>query len=242
VQGFNCKAGLKRENGGCGTIDFVLRKQLQSLLLAVLLSALPLATSAQNKAQLPYSIVSSYQGLFNSLKHLNLIIPSMMISSVNPEVTPQAIEFKIKTSSGWQEFSPDENGVILFPDQPEWAELVFISNQPKGTLQLVIGFSARPLDSTSISYQELMGLVPQFDEALTTLATMQGQPQRKVKGLTIQLPEGSGGAVHVLSQKGKKTLKSNSIGVVVIKLNDNLWQENPPVEFDELPIGIVPLQ
>jgi hypothetical protein len=220
----------------------VSRKQLQSVLLAVLLSALPLATSAQDKAQLPYSTVSSYLGLFNSLEHLKLIIPSMMIGSVNPEVAPQAIEFKIKTSNGWQDFSPDENGVIIFPEQPEWAELIFISNQPKGTLQLVIGFSARPLDSTNITYQELMGLVPQFDEALTALASMQGQPQRKVKGLTIQLSEGSGGAIRVLSQKGKKTLKSNSTGVVIIKYNDTLWQENPPVELDELPIGIIPLQ
>jgi hypothetical protein len=220
----------------------VSRKQLQSVLLAVLLSALPLATSAQDKAQLPYSTVSSYLGLFNSLEHLKLIIPSMMIGSVNPEVAPQAIEFKIKTSNGWQDFSPDENGVIIFPEQPEWAELIFISNQPKGTLQLVIGFSARPLDSTNITYQELMGLVPQFDEALTALASMQGQPQRKVKGLTIQLSEGSGGAIHVLSQKGKKTLNSNSTGVVIIKYNDTLWQENPPVELDELPIGIIPLQ
>ncbi len=191
---------------------------------------------------MPYSTVSSYLGLFNSLEHLKLIIPSMMIGSVNPEVAPQAIEFKIKTSNGWQDFSPDENGVIIFPEQPEWAELIFISNQPKGTLQLVIGFSARPLDSTNITYQELMGLVPQFDEALTALASMQGQPQRKVKGLTIQLSEGSGGAIRVLSQKGKKTLKSNSTGVVIIKYNDTLWQENPPVELDELPIGIIPLQ
>jgi len=37
-------------------------------------------------------------------------------------------------------------------------------------------------------------------------------------------------------------LKSYSTGVVVMKYSDALWQENPPVEFDELPIGIVPLE
>jgi hypothetical protein len=219
----------------------VLRKPLQYLLLTVLLSALPLATNAQNKAQLPYSMVSGYLELFKSLEHLNLITPSMMISSINPEVTPPAIEFKINSSTGWQTFSPDENGVIKFPDQPDWANLVFLSNQPKGTLQLVIAYSAKRLSSTTMSYQELMSLVPQFDEALAALASLQGQPPPKIKGLTIQLPEGSKAAVRVLSKKGKKTLKSNSAGVVIIKYNDALWQENPPVEFDELPIGIVPL-
>lgn len=109
-------------------------------------------------------------------------------------------------------------------------------------MQLVIGFSARPLSSTSMPYQGFMGLVPQFDEALSALAEMQGQPPQKIKGLTIQLPEGSGAAVHVLSKKGRKTLKSSSIGVVIIRYDDALWQENPPVEFDEIPIGIIPLR
>ena len=218
------------------------RKQLQFFLLSVLLTALPLAAHAQDKARLPYSVVSDYLQLFNSLEHLNLIVPSMMISSTNPEVTPQAIELKIRTSSGWQSFSPDENDVIEFPKQPDWANLNLVSNQPKGTLQLMIGFSARPLESTNLSYQELMALVPQFDEALTALAGVQGQQTTKVKGLTIQLSEGSSAAVHVLAQKGKQTLKPYSTGVVIIRYSDALWQENPAVEFDELPLGIVPLR
>ena len=208
----------------------------------MLLTALPLAANAQEKAQLPYSVVSSYLELFKSLEPLDMIIPSMMISSTNRELTPQAIEFKIKVTDGWQTFSPGENGVIEFPDQPKWAGLILLSNQPKGTLQLVIGFSARPLTRTSLSYQELMGLVLQFDEAMAALANMRGQPPPKIKGLTIQLSEGSNAAVHVHSQKRKQTLKSLSSGVVVIKYDDALWQENPPVEFDELPIGIIPLQ
>ena len=217
-------------------------RKLSFVLLATLLTAFPLVTSAQDKAQLPYSTVSSFLELFKSLEHLDLISPSMLISSTNPEVTPQAIEFKINTPDGWQTFSPDENGVIQFPEQPAWAGLNLLSNQPKGTLQLVIGFSAKRLTSTSISYQGLMSLVPQFEQAMAALASMQGQPPPKIKGLTIQLSEGSGAAVHILAQKGKQTLKSLSSGVVIIKYSDALWQENPPVEFDEVPIGISPLR
>jgi hypothetical protein len=220
----------------------VFRKPFQILLIAVLLTGLPLEAHAQDKAKLPYAMVSSYLELFKSLAHLDLIVPSMMISSTNPEVSPQAIEFKISTSTGWQTFNPNENGVIEFPDQPDWADLTLLSNQPKGTLQLVIGFSARPLPSASMSYQELMSLVPQFDEALAALASLQGQQPSKIKGLTIQLPEDSGASVSVLSQKGKQTIKSYSNGVVVIKYDEALWQENPPVEFDQLPMGILPLR
>ena len=191
---------------------------------------------------MPYALVSSYLELFKSLEHLELIFPSMMITSTNPEVAPQTIELKIKVASGWQTFHPDEYGVIEFPDQPDWENLTFLTNQPKGTLQLVIGYSARPLISTHIPYQELMSLVPQFQEALAGLASMRDQPPPKIKGLTIQLSEGSDAAIHVLAKKGKQTLKPYSTGVVVMKYSDALWQENPSVEFDELPIGIVPLE
>ena len=217
-------------------------KLIPCVLLTVLLTALPLAANAQDKAQLPYSVVNSYLELFKSLEHLDLIVPSMMVSSTNPTIAPQAVEFKIHVSDGWQTFSPDENHVIVFSEQPDWSELILISNQPRKTLQLVIGFSAKRLASTSITYQELMSFVSQFNEALATLASMQGQPASEVKGLTIQLTEGSGSAIRIQAQKGTQTLKSAAAGVVIIKYDDALWQENPPVEFDEIPIGIIPLR
>ena len=217
------------------------RKQLKCISLAVMLSLLPFIAHAQDKAQLPYSIVRSYLELFKSLEHLNLVDPTMIVGSTNPAVPPQAIEFKIKTSGDWETFRPEENGVIQFPDQPDWDNLTLISNQPRGTLELVIGFAAKQMSSTTMSYQDLMGLVPQFNESLAALANMQGEPPPDIKGLTIQLSEGSGAALHVLSKKGKKTLKSTSNGVVIIRYNEALWQENPPIEFDEVPVGIVPL-
>lgn len=197
---------------------------------------------AQAKAQMPYSMVSGYQELFNSLGHLDRIDPSIMILSTDPEVAPQNISFKIKVGDGWETFSPNESGVIEFPEQPDWNNLNLISDQPKGTLQLIIGFNAKPLTGTGTTYQELMALVPQFEEALTALAQMQGQPAPKIKGLTIQMPEGSGAAINILSKKRKTSLRSTQAGLIIMKYNQALWEENPPVEFDQVPVGIVPLQ
>ena len=187
-------------------------------------------------------MVSSYQELFKSLQHLDLISPSIIILSTDPQVAPADILFKIKLADDWQNFSPDENGVIEFPDQPDWQNLNLISNQPKGTLQLVIGFKARQLSSTTTTYQQLMGLVPQFKEAMAALATMQGQPAPELKGLTIQLPEEPGGTVSILSKKRETTLKASSAGMVIMKYKQALWDENPAVEFSKVPVGIIPLQ
>lgn len=187
-------------------------------------------------------MVSSYQELFKSLQHLDLISPSIIILSTDPQVAPTDILFKIKLADDWQNFSPDENGVIEFPDQPDWQDLNLLSNQPKGTLQLVIGFKARALSSTTTTYQQLMGLVPQFKEAMAALATMQGQPAPELKGLTIQLPEEPGGTVSILSKKRETTLKASSAGMVIMKYKQALWDENPAVEFSKIPVGIIPLQ
>ena len=211
-------------------------------ILALALVAPPFLSYAQDEAKLPYSVIMEYQALFESLEHLERILPSMIVASTDPKIPPQTIEFKIIESGNWQTFHPDEYGEIEFPVRPDWADRTLLTNQPKGTLQLAVGYAARPLDKTSMTYQELLGLVSQFQEALTALADMRGNDPPEIKGLTMQFPEGSNAAVHILSAKRKQTIKPYSTGAVVIRYKDALWKENPTVEFDALPIGIVPLQ
>ncbi len=210
------------------------------LLFLALWLATP-ALQAQDKAVLPYSLVSKYLVMFQTLETLDRVVPGMMVVSTNPSVAPQNIQFRVLTDDGWQTFNPDESGNIQIPFRPEWSDLVLVSNQPKGTLQLGVGFSARPLATTKTTYQELMGLVPQFEEALEALAKMQGSQAPTVKGLTVQMPEDSNASVHIQSKKGERNLKAYTTGIVVIKYDEALFQENPAVEFDVLPIGIVPL-
>jgi len=217
-------------------------KSLGAFFLALGLVAHTLTVQAQENAVLPYSLVSKYLELFKSLEHLDRIVPGLLVASTDPGVKPQDILFRILTPGGWQNFSPDSNGNIRIPWQPDWADLVLFSNQPKGSLQLGVGFSAKLPETTRTTYQELMKLVPQFEEALTALATLQGQPAPQVKGLSIQMPEGDDASIRVISQKNQRVLNSYVTGIIVIKYDDDLWQENPPVEFDELPIGIVPLK
>jgi hypothetical protein len=217
-------------------------KTLGSFLFALTLAANASTVHSQENAILPYPLVSKYLELFKSLEHLDRIVPGLMVASTDPGVKPQDIQFRVLTPDGWQKFSPDSNSNIRFPYQPDWADLVLFSNQPKGSLQLGVGFSAKLPDTTRTTYQELMRLVPQFEEALTALAKLQGQPAPEIKGLNIQMPEGQNASVRVISQKGQRIMSSYVTGIVVIKYDEALWQENPPVEFDELPIGIVPLK
>lgn len=218
------------------------RHNAKSILLTLSLVLLTGLLQAQQQAILPYALASKYMDLFQSLEHLDRIVPELLVVSTNPKVKPQNIEFRIRVEEAWQTFNPSESGVIKLPNNPDWSKLSFVSNQPKGTLQLGVSFSATPIASQQITYQELMGLVPQFQAALEALADLQALPAPEVSGLTIQLPHDSDASVRIDSQKGQRTLKSYTTGIVVLKYDDALWEENPLVEFDQMPIGIVPLR
>lgn len=197
---------------------------------------------AQDMARLPYAMAHRYLELFDSLAHLDRISPSMMITSTDPGVKPDEIEFKLVDGGNWVSFKPDPAGVIVFDRNEAWLEntLTLISNQPRGTLQLEIAFNAHAFGSTVVKYSDLMLLSEQFGEALTALAAMRDQSVRPVQGLTFQLPAGAGLSIRTTPRPVE--LKPNAGGLLVLKIDPALGKENPDVVFSELPLGVVPLQ
>lgn len=215
-------------------------RQLAAALLLCLVQPGP--ASAQEMARLPYETAYSYLEFFDSLSHLELISPSMLITSIDPAVRPEQIEFKLIDGGTWVTFSPDPSGVIDIPKNESWREntLTLISNQPKGTLQLEVAFNAHAFESTNTTYGDLVSLSDQFNEAFTALAAQRDLTPKDVKGLTFQMPLGS--TVTINSAKRPVELKANAAGLVIIKLNPALTRENPEVVFSEIPLGVVPLQ
>jgi hypothetical protein len=202
----------------------------------------PLSLAAQQSAQLPYDTAYRYLAFFASLDHLDRIAPSLLITSTNPAVKPEQIEFKLVEGGDWTVFKPDPTGVIEFPANEDWLgkQQIMISNQPKGTLQLQVGFHARPIESMQLPYSELMIVTDQFGEALAALAELQGARPPTVHGLTIQMPPNAGVTVH--TRPRPRDMKPNAAGLVVLTRDPALTKENPDVEFSEMPLGILPLQ
>ena len=215
-------------------------KKTLLILCCMALVALPLRGLAQSNASLPYQMVLQYFELFDSLAHLERLVPSMSIASTQAGVAPQDVEFRVTEGGSWQRIRPDEQGIIEFPRNAEWESLVFLTNQPKGTLQLMINFSAEPLTSKNTDYQDLMTLRNQFAEAMSELARLHGQPAPEILGLSIAMPEGSN--ITIESPKTRKPFERNAAGLVLLRYDQKLWDMNPPVVFSELPVGILPLQ
>jgi hypothetical protein len=211
------------------------------LLFSLCWLLMPLALSAQEKASLPYQMAWTYLELFDSLAHLDLVNPSINITSTNSSVAPGDIEFRVNVDGSWQTYRLDASGGIDLPREPSWLErkLVLISNQPKGSLQLQIGFSAVALSENPVPYQHLVAIQGQFSEAMNRLSEVSGQSSPEIKGLTLLMP---GDAGLEIQGKRKQALKPNSAGIINLAYDARLEQENPPVQFDQLPLGIMPLQ
>jgi hypothetical protein len=230
---------VERKTKSAGNLHRPARTALAILLLVL---AFPLLLAAQQNAQLPYDTAYRYLAFFTSLDHLERIAPSLLITSTNPAVKPEEIEFKLVEGGDWIIFKPDPTGVIEFPANEDWlgSQRVMISNQPKGTLQLQVGFHARPVESMQLPYSELMIVTDQFGEALAALAELQGRQPPTVHGLTIQMPPNASVTVH--TRPRPRDMKPNAAGLVVLTRDPALIKENPEVEFSELPLGILPLQ
>lgn len=221
------------------TRESIVRKRLLLFCLSWLL--VPLAVNAQEKASLPYQMAWTYLELFDSLAHLELIRPSINITSTDSSVAPGDIEFRVIVDGAWRSFRVGDSGSMDLPREPDWRDrqLVLISNQPKGSLQLQIGFSAVALPGNPVPYQHLVAIQAQFSEAMKRLSEVSGQSSPEIKGLTLLMP---GDAGLEIQGKRKQALKPNSAGIINLAYDARLEQENPPVQFDKPPLGIVPLQ
>ena len=216
-------------------------RKLPAVLMALAM-CLPAVSEAQDRARLPYDMAFQYLQLFESLGHLQLISPAMIIASTDPSVKPEDISFRILVNGEWLTFKPGADGVIVLPFRETWTaqSLVLGSAQPRGTLMWESGFQARGLASESVAYRDVLLLVDQFSEALSAVAALQDSPAPDILGLTIQMPAGAG--MTIQSAKRPKIITPNSAGIIILKHNPSLWEENPSIVFDSLPLGIMPLQ
>lgn len=220
------------------------QRNARAICLLVLASIMPGFAMSQEKASLPYATVYDYLEVINSLSHLDQLVPQLTIRSELPEVAIETVEFRIRADDDWQSFSPDKNGVIEFPYNSDWSRrnLTFITNQPRGTMAMDVSFTHKQLTEEVLPYQDLMSVAKQFEEALAALSEITQRTPPKVNGLTIRMPDGKADTLTIQSEKRKQVLKPNATGLINIKFKQALWDENPMVEFSQIPIAMVPLQ
>lgn len=229
--------------------------------VTIFLLAAPALADDAPRASLPYSVLQDYQQRLDGLKDLDQLTVSASIGSTQAGVKPSDITLSAKLASGQVVGIPvDAQGRLTLPASPELQaeNPLFVSNQPKGTLQLNFKFDIKTPTATTARYADLMAGARQFNQAMRRQGVMASMFGPKARGLLIAFGSGA----HTLTlhtAKGDQVLKSGALAeaqahlkalkltddsgkgtFIYVPLDDDLLDENPPTTFDVLPTGVVP--
>src|SRR6185503_507522 len=145
------------------------------------------------RASLHYSDLKSYKLRLDGLKDLDHLSVNARIASAQPGVKPGDIKLEATLKSGQTVDIPiDADGKLTLPSSPalEREDPLFVSNQPKGTLQINIKFDLKKPTAATDHYAGLMAGATQFNTAMKRQGMMASMFGPKANGLLIAYDSG----------------------------------------------------
>ena len=223
-------------------IDSVLARSASSLIACLAVACLSL--SAAENASIPYENLDKLWQISSSVNQTNLTFRGL-IASTNSEVHSTNIQLTIHSKvRGDIPVELNTNGELKnFVHTKELAKEnpPVLSNQPKGTLSLIVMLQIPLPDGVSFPYAKLRNGVAEMNKLIKSQAGMLSLFAPKSKGVVLWFPRSSGGKarVEILSAKGKKEYTADQNGEVKFDLDSKLPDETE-VRVSEQPKGIVP--
>ena len=201
-------------------------------------------TRAETNAIIPYKAMADLYQIASSADQSKLMV-QVFIASTNKAVRATNILLTIQSASqGKIPVTVSTNGRII--DFPHRQELVrenpsILANQPKGTLNLFIGYQI-PLEGLSFRYSRLGHAVVEANRMIKSQAGMMALLAPKARGVLFVFPRNSSekAKVTILAASVRKEFVANKEGQVKLKLEEALLSENPEVQLSEKPEGVLP--
>lgn len=208
------------------------------------------------RGTLPYSTFADQQKLVDRLRQLDQLDVHTYIRSKDASVKPSDIKVEARLKSGQVvSISIAADGTFTIPAMPALAQEnpLFVSNQPKGTMELDFRVGIKPPALAAQHYVDLMRGLAQIDDAMKIPGV---PPAPKFRGLLFGFREGT----HTLTlhtTKGDRVTKSETreqlhkdhkeasipgaaTMFIYVPLDEDLMRENPRATFDEVPVAVVP--
>lgn len=217
-----------------------------AVLVVVLFCVIRPSCAADTNAVIPYKTLDD---IFQPIAEVDptKIEIHVFVASRNKAVQPSDISLTIQSAvSGNTPVPLGTNGQIFkFPHTKELRREnpPVVSNQPKGTLNLMITIQIPPSDDLTFPYRRLGDGVAEINKSIKAQAgLMLSLFAPKVQGVVFLFPKASAGKakVEIVSAAGKREYTADKNGVIELKLDKALVVENPEVKLSEKPEHIVP--
>jgi hypothetical protein len=206
----------------------------------------PSARATDTNAVIPYKTLD------DMFQPIEAVDPAKLESHVavvsrNKAVHPADITLTIQSArAGMIPVTVSTNGRILnFPHDKNLLREnpPVVSNQPKGTLNLMVSMQLPPPEGLTFRYGRLGDGVAEINKAIRAQAGMMlSLVAPKAEGVVFLFPKASAGkaTVEIASATGRREYTADAHGHVTLKLEPALLKENPEVTVSEKPPRIVP--
>jgi hypothetical protein len=201
--------------------------------------------AAGTNAVIPYKAMDDLCQLADGVDQTKLEV-RVFVASKNEAVQASDIALVIQSAAkGRIPVQIGTNGQILnFPHQKELRREnpSIIANQPKGTLNLVIGVRLAMPEALSFRYTRLGDGVAEVNKAIKAQAGMLSLLAPKATGVIFSFPKAGAGKarLEITAAAGKREYTADENGEIKLKLEKALLSENPEVKVSQKPELIMP--
>lgn len=203
------------------------------------------APATTTNATIPYKELDKLSQIAASVNQSNLLFRVFMSSS-NKNVHAGDITLAIQSATkGAIPVSLTTNGQLLnFPHEKELLREnpPVKSNQPKGSLRMMISIQIPMTNDLAIRYARLGDATTEMNKLIKAQAGLMSVIAPKSKSVTFHFSESKAGKakVTIASAKGEKEFVADKDGDVTLTLDKALLLENPEVKMSEKPWGVAP--
>jgi hypothetical protein len=204
-----------------------------------------LAAPAAANAVIAYKQVDQYCQFADDVDQSKIEI-RVCIESTNQGVAPSDIALTIHSATRGNIPVPlGANGLVVhFPHGKELRDenAEIISNQPKGSLRMVVSMRLAMPDALAFRYGRLGDGVAEINRAIKARAGWLSFVTPTAKGVKLHFPKSSAGKARVTIDcaSGAKEYVADQSGEIKFKLEKPLLAENPEVKLSEKPESIIP--
>jgi len=201
--------------------------------------------AADTNAVIPYDTMAQICEIAAGIDQTKLVV-CPMVTSKEKAVHPADILLTIQSrASGDIPVKLGDDGQILnFPHEKKLSREnpSIRSNQPKGTLSLVVNFRIPLPEELAFRYARLGDGVAEANKAIKSQAGMLSFLAPKAEGVIFFFPKTSVGKarVEIISTTGRQEYSADEHGQVKLKLEKPLLAKNPEVKMSEKPQVVVP--
>jgi hypothetical protein len=206
--------------------------------------ASPVLAEATN-AVIPYKAMDQFWRMAAGVDATKLDFRLFVFSKSNNVPAPAITLMIHSPAKGLIPVPLGTNGQVLhFPDQKELRREnpSIVSNQPKGSLNLVVSLQFPLPDALAFRYARLGEGVAEVNRLIKSQAGLPSLLAPKAQGVIFIFRKADAGKakVAVAASAGQQEFTADKHGQVKLKLEKSLLSENPQVELSEKPQAMVP--